>query len=764
LLSGLDVASIEFDSRATADGLKTFTSLLSGAKPETLLATLEENAEKLQGIQLNRIRFYAQTGSGGGAGEGTGTGDGGPVSHPDTSLLAATQPAVVPASPAAPENEVAVRWIVDLATRLNAAEPGATNKDADKLAVPERALLERLVTETADHTTTQQDRGSLLQIAEHLALRFAAEQFQKGAINSGGLRQMFDRYGREIVQLRTALGEKVGKAETAAQEQSEELNRKFWAGLPERSKISVLLSNDAWVIPPRDVQSFVQELMKRGDATIAIQVVKTYCGCIHLQDTEARAKTAAGIAVLAETIHNCGADASSQIAVTVAGRLTAEGDADVRTKTSAAIVKLVQEACTRHAYRSIEPILAAMAELEQKNPNLAKELRPRVRIENRLPEFIREAIAQPRFPDGLLPLLKRMPHAALAVIVAEFGKRTRRDECDSLAEMVRALGPVAMERLTEMLRTGAAAEAGASVGLMCALSTRVLAEHLPARLKMWSPGQQATVVRQIAASSAEDRGDMLSALLDVVDITVLPLVIDELGFDHRAAGLDRLRATAAEEEVAPYIRLKAIEALGRLLDQQSVSTLRTIVLARKMFGWQYSDEMRLTALHALHRILPASRNDAELNKAFKARELQMPENYCEPVQRWLRQRRYPRVAPDKPLEAQTNTSRGEAAISIEKLSLGGGVAQRHSHAQLGPDGVLEVQAGFKHFKARVMIQDLGARRVIFEFVDMTADDRWRLRQLLNEHQHEMALQATVSSAASAEDAHTDVFNDDRYRA
>ena len=763
MLSTLDVASIEFDATATAEGLRTFTSLLGTAKAETFVAALEENADKLQGIQINRVRFYEHSGTGGGTGDGPGTGEA-PPSHPDTSLLPATQPSVVPAGPAAPENEVAVRWIVELAQRVNAADPSAAAKDAEKLDAAPRSLLERLLSENADHSTTQQDRGSLLKIAEHLALRFASEQFSKGEINTGGLHQMLRRFGREIIQLRTALGEKVAKVEVAEQEQSEELNRKFWANLPDKSKFSVLLSNDAWVIPPQDVQSFVQQLRARGEAPAAVQVVKTYCGCITHTDAEARSRTASGIVVLAETIHECGPDTSTRIMSTVAGQLAVETDTDIQAKISTDVAKLVQESCTRRSFRPIEQALAAIAHIEQKNPALAKELRPRVRVENRLPEFIREGIAQPRFPDGLTAVLKRIPNAALAVIVAEFAKRTRRDECDSLAEMVRSLGPAAEERLAEMLRTGSPAEASASVGLLCVLSMSVLVEHLPARLKAWTPVQQSAAIRLIAASSAQERGSLLSALLDAVDLTVLPLVIDELGFDPTSAGVDRLRATAAEETVAPYIRVKAIEALGRLRDQSAVSTLRSIVLARKVFGWQYHDELRLTALHALHHIQPQLRSDAELNKAFKPRDLQMAEHYSEPVQHWLRQRRYLRVAPEHPLDAQTSTSRGATPISIEKLSLGGGVAQRHSHAQLAPDGLLELQAGFKKFRARVMIQDLGARRVIFEIVDMSLDDRWKLRQLLNEQQLETAPHMATVSGPSTTPTPTAAFDDERYRA
>ena len=121
-----------------------------------------------------------------------------------------------------------------------------------------------------------------------------------------------------------------------------------------------------------------------------------------------------------------------------------------------------------------------------------------------------------------------------------------------------------------------------------------------------------------------------------------------------------------------------------------------------------------------------------MTSAFKPRDLDLVPHRTDAVQEWSRQRRYPRVVPQKTLQAQASTNRGAVTLAIEKLSLGGGLALRNSHVQLGADGVVEVQTGLRHFRARVLLQELGARRVAFEFTDMSLDDRWRLRQLLNE--------------------------------
>ena len=60
----------------------------------------------------------------------------------------------------------------------------------------------------------------------------------------------------------------------------------------------------------------------------------------------------------------------------------------------------------------------------------------------------------------------------------------------------------------------------------------------------------------------------------------------------------------------PYLRLKAIEALGRLNSTAATGRLREIVESKKLWRWQYPSELRLAALQALLAIAPASRTRA----------------------------------------------------------------------------------------------------------------------------------------------------------
>ena len=72
---------------------------------------------------------------------------------------------------------------------------------------------------------------------------------------------------QEIETLRKILGaheDKMTEAGMMVESHREILDRQFWAGVPESGKRTVLLSTEAWCIPPRNVQSYVGAVDRAG--------------------------------------------------------------------------------------------------------------------------------------------------------------------------------------------------------------------------------------------------------------------------------------------------------------------------------------------------------------------------------------------------------------------------------------------------------------------------------------------------------------------
>ena len=110
------------------------------------------------------------------------------------------------------------------------------------------------------------------------------------------------------------------------------------------------------------------------------------------------------------------------------------------------------------------------------------------------------------------------------------------------------------------------------------------------------------MVRQIAASAAPERGRLLLDIFDFMDAMIRPLAVDEIGLSGER-GADMRLVRLAEGNIAKdateYLRLKAIEALGRLRTSGAESVLRKIAEARKVFGWANQSELRLVATQAM---------------------------------------------------------------------------------------------------------------------------------------------------------------------
>ena len=111
--------------------------------------------------------------------------------------------------------------------------------------------------------------------------------------------------------------------------------------------------------------------------------------------------------------------------------------------------------------------------VETERPGVGKNLRPRIAIENRLPEFIEEAIRIGDVPSGMKDLLRRLPGPAAENIAGRFSRVGFREDSEILVSMMEVLGPEGLEHLRTKLRLGNPHEATDTVGLLA----RIDLEH-----------------------------------------------------------------------------------------------------------------------------------------------------------------------------------------------------------------------------------------------------------------------------------------------
>jgi len=146
------------------------------------------------------------------------------------------------------------------------------------------------------------------------------------------------------------------------------LDRQFWAAVPESGKRAVLLSEEAWCIPPKNVQSYVNDLIKKGDISEAVSVLQNYAACAESADSEGRKKAAAGLSQLAELYAKIDPKLLGEALRHLGLRLSVEPDAELQSLVSAAFVRLSQQAATNRCFSAMEQALDLVAGVEAQRP------------------------------------------------------------------------------------------------------------------------------------------------------------------------------------------------------------------------------------------------------------------------------------------------------------------------------------------------------------------------------------------------------------
>jgi hypothetical protein len=644
-----------------------------------------------------------------------------------------------------PLQEQEVIQAIRLLTRFGQVQhdPSVKEEDIQKELVEvdpnTRLNLQQLLGSLAAKATTAQEEDTplLMKAAEHMAIRFALERYQKGEVKVNAVHQMMEHMSRQMDSLRQILKmqeDKMNKAGILVESHADILDRMFWAEVPESGKKSVLMSHEAPCVPPRNLRQFVETLLDREDNQTAADILNNYSTCLSAKEMEPRRRTAIGLSQLADLYARLGGQPMGQAIHKLSEQLIAEKDAELQSLFSAAFVRLSQEASAAKNFAAVNEVCAGMERISVERPVLMSDLRPRVGVENRLPEFIEEALHLEPIPPDMLSVLRRTSHAGAEHLADRFFRCMRRDECDRMIELVKELGSPVLTQLREILRTGQPRQASGVIGLVSRLDVGTLLELLPGRLPEWNRFYHDVVVRQIAYGAAPDRGRTLLELAEVLDPVVLPEAVDEIGMSGDLTSTPPLIAMARPGDAAsrsPFVQLKAIESLGRLKDIEAVATLREILETKKTFGWVHHRELRIAAAQALSKTDPRYSSQVLSDSGLEPAELAIAPLDMAPACPWVRQRRYERLILSKTVSGTIGSSWGKSKIQIRELSLGGGMGTKEDNLRIGSEADLEISLGMRtKIRAHVLLRRARVNEVGFEIVNTDLESRYRLRRLL----------------------------------
>jgi hypothetical protein len=685
--------------------------------------------------------------SGGGAGHG---GDPGPAPKWRTAS-ALLRGAMSPETAAPPTGQGGFAVAEDDVRQMLAlfAQLGKSRKDPEARsevpnfqsrlsAMPVRAqvtLQQALAGLAAQAPTEKADKPMLLKLAEHVAIRFALDSYERGELRVNAVKQLLDRMNSEIEGLRKILSsqeEMMANAGLQVQSYTELLDQDFWEQVPDENKKEVLTSEEAWCVPPRNVRVFLEDMLKRGELKTVNEILMKYAACIGLENPEARRTTAIGLSDLAELYGSGDGSALMEGIRRLGNQLAIEREPELQTLISAAFVRLSQEAASKRCYPAMQQALASLDSVEAQRPGSTQSLRPRIGAEERMPEFVEEALRSGQIADGMVEILALMPKTTLHYVTNRFGHCGFREDCELLGEIVHTLGEEAVNRLMEALQTAPAAEAAETVGLLTQLAPEAVAKILPVRLAQWPRSAHDRTIRQLSSAPVEARANLLVELYDSLDPMIRPLAIDEMGMSGHHVCISKLLELAQDSTTPGFTRLKSVEALGRLRATAASQLLQHMMEAKQLWRYSHHDELRIAAAQALMRIDAPLALEKLAPSGLDRKDLTLEPTDPDPNASVIRQRRYARLKLSRNLTATSTNLRENIKLTIPELNLGGGIGAGDRHLAPGSILSLKFTSGVRAIKAQAVVRGARPQAMAFEFVDMDLEERGRLRKLLLE--------------------------------
>jgi len=694
-------------------------------------------------------------GTGGGAGGGTGGGTG-TSSEPGkwlaaTAMLKGGMTGGVPGMPGAAGAggayavaEDDVRSMIGLFAQLGKArkdpdsrmDPAAFQSRLSTLPVRAQVTLQQALAGLAAQAPNEKpDKPMLLKLAEHVAIRFALDSYERGELRVNAVKQLLDRMNSEIEALRKILGqqeETMANAGLQMQSYTELLDQEFWLNVPEENKKEVLTSDEAWCVPPRNVRAFLEEMLRRGELKTVNEILLKYATCIGLEAPEARRTTAIGLSDLAEFYGSGDGSALIDVIQRLGNQLGVERETDLQTLVGAAFVRMSQEAGAKRFYPAMQQALASLESVEALRPGSTTNIRQRIGTEDRLPEFIEDAMRSGHPQDGLLDILGLMPKASLHYLTNRFANCGFREDCELLGEMVRGLGEEAVNRLAETLQTAPATEATEVIGLLSQLSPETVVHALPTRLAQWPRTSHDRTIRQLSSTPAEQRALLLVSMYASLDPLIRPLALDEMGMSGRTECIPLLLDLIRDDTAPGFTRIKAIEAAGRLRASAASGMLQLFLESKQVWRWSYHTELRIAAAQALQKVEPALAIEKIMASGLDRKELVLEPTDPELNVSVTRQRRYARLKLTRHVQAITTNLRENMRLTVAELNMGGGIGSSDRHLAPGSLLSLKFSHGVRSIRAQAIVRGARPQAMAFEFVDMELDERSRLRKLLLE--------------------------------
>ena len=586
-------------------------------------------------------------------------------------------------------------------------------------------------------------------LAESLIFEYLLAEFAAGSLTPVLVRPTFDRLGEVFVEAgkfpsapgagnqatSPSMMQSSLTATWAGESYREKLVTRFWLELPPREKSLVLRGPDLWSVPVLALRQTLGNLADAGaDAPRreARHIVLNYARRLEHEDSRARQVVAAGLNELWPIIESLWPNQLPEdLNKGALAALRIEREPQTAAALATFIESLAHLAVVRGDYEGFEAILLASEQPSRDfdHGNLST-LAKRLFAQDRLFLLVDAGLAH-RALDPVLPrLLERDPDKLLDRLTLLLAEERGGSVLPAMARLIRTIGVPVLTILETRLYEARPQRVTAAIKLLATADPDRLLRGLTRALPSWEWNMQDLAVSELSrptnAPNAQTAAFVFASVLINAHPLVVPMMIDQIGLSGESSAIPQLMEIAAGDHTTlrdQFVRIKAIEALGRLRATECMQLLHLLAERRSGIAYAEPSGLRAAAQDALAMI-------EDRSTSASARATFDPPNAHGVV--YAVPRRYTRVPLDAPLRAQVSAKAAGASLArVKTISLGGAYLESSKTLSVGESVQLEVRSGLGkkiHCTAIVRNSTPGGNGV--EFVHMNDEDRTKLRKLV----------------------------------
>jgi hypothetical protein len=581
----------------------------------------------------------------------------------------------------------------------------------------------------------------LLRLSVSLILEFLGAEFAAGTLAPAAVRQTFHKLSDVLVASGGYTGPHSSQHLTllattwASDTHREQIVEKFWLELPPREKSAVLRGPEVWSVPVVALKRTLGQLAEAGaDAPRreARNILLNYSRRVENENVSARRAVAAGLNEMTPIMESLWPNQLPEdLSRGTMKALEKETIPETAALLAAFLETLGRVAVIRADYAGFENILIGLERVpKDKEHDHMSALAHRLVAQDRWLLLVDAALAN-RPLDPVLPrLLQRDPERLLDRLTLLLTEPRGAEMVPAMARLLRTIGVPALNLLETRLYEARKQRVTAAIKLLAATDPERLLRGLARALASWEWNLQDLAVSELSrlanAVSSHSAAFVFSAVLADAHPLVVPMMIDQIGLAQETTAVPQLMEIAAgEHEVLRdlFVRIKAIEAIGRMHAGEAAELLRMLAEGREGLAFAEPSGLRAAAEDALAAIenRPSS---ARARAAFESAP-QTNTSYVVP-------RRYVRVPLESPLRAQIDGSQAGLA-RVKTISLGGAYLESPKKLSVGDSIKLEVRSGLRKIHFTAVVRNLGPDGSGVEFVHMKDEDREKLRKLVQRH-------------------------------